>query len=90
MWINLKNNWVLFILKMSVFRGSLCIYNVTLRRVLLTVLAVEKQTVLADILWVCVCVCVSNLVFPARKAHAPCYISICALSDSTTFFHIIS
>jgi hypothetical protein len=32
----------------------------------------------------------SCLGYPAFKAHAPCYIVICDLSGSTSFFHIIS
>jgi hypothetical protein len=36
-----------------------------------------------------VCVC-SFSSYPARNAHAPCNIFICGLSDSSTFFHIIS
>jgi len=40
---------------------------------------------------VCVCVCVcSCLSFPVCKAHTPCYIAVCGLSDSKVFFHIIS
>ena len=30
-----------------------------------------------------------NIIYPARKAHAHCYIAICGLCGSTTFFHII-
>jgi hypothetical protein len=61
-------------------------YNVTQWCVSVTILAEEKQYVLANILWVCF----SNLVYPACKAHAPYNIFICALSGSTKFFHIIS
>ena len=43
-------------------------YNVTSRRVLLTIVAGEKQ----EAFWVSVC----SLSFPAFKAHAPCYIVI--------------
>jgi hypothetical protein len=37
-----------------------------------------------------VCECVSNLSYPACKAHAPNYIVICGLSTCTIFFDIIS
>jgi len=60
-------------------------YNVTLRRVRATLVAVEKQLVLR-ILNVCVC----SLRYPACKAHAPYYRVICGLPRSTVFFHIIS
>jgi hypothetical protein len=39
------------------------------------------------IFWMCVSAALS---YPARTAHAPCYIVICHLSGSTIFFHIIS
>jgi hypothetical protein len=58
-------------------------YKVTLRRVRVTTVAVEKQRVLYIL-------CVCSLSYPARKAHAPCYILICGLSGPTSFFHIIS
>ena len=44
----------------------------------------------------CVCVCVSvyvcgiSLIYLARKAHAPYYTAICALSGTTILFHIVS
>jgi hypothetical protein len=38
----------------------------------------------------CVCVCVFSFSHPPYKAHAPYYIVICCLSDSTIFLHIIS
>jgi hypothetical protein len=33
---------------------------------------------------------VSVACYPARNAHAPCYIGICGLFGSTVFYHIIS
>jgi len=51
-----------------------------------TIVALEKQELLGYIFWVCVC----NLSYPSRKAHAPCYIVIFVLSGCTIFFHIIS
>ena len=42
-----------------------CKYNVILRQVRATILAVEKCVC------VCVCVCVCSLRYPARNAHAP-------------------
>ena len=34
--------------------------------------------------------CICSLTYPACSAHAPYYIVICGLSDSTVFFHIVS
>jgi hypothetical protein len=48
---------------------------------------VEKQYISHT---VCVCVCVSNLSYPACKTHEPYYIVTCGLSSSIIFFHIIS
>ena len=39
---------------------------------------------------VCVCVCVCGLDYPTSNGNMLCYIVICGLSGSTTFFHIIS
>jgi len=36
------------------------------------------------------CVCVSNLSYPARKAHAPCFIVMCVLSGEAIFLHTVS
>jgi hypothetical protein len=70
-----------------------CTYNVTMRRVHKTIVAVEKQQVLHIRLCVCVCVCVCvfacNLAYPACNAYAP-YCVVCGLSGSTIFFDITS
>jgi len=59
-------------------------YNVTLRRVRLTIFAVEKQYVLSIMgLYSC-------LVYRAWKAQGLNYIVICGLSGCTVFLHIIS
>ena len=51
-----------------------CTYNVTVRRVCATIVAVEKQWVLHN-LSVCVCVCVCSLRCPACNARTPyCYV----------------
>ena len=57
-------------------------YNVTLRRVRVTIVAMSSIIYSED-----VCVPLSYLVC---KAHAPYCTVICSLSGSTTFFHIIS
>ena len=59
--------------------------NATLRRVRVTIVAVEKQLIL-HILSVCVC----SLRYAACGAHAPYYTVICGLYDSTIFFQILS
>jgi hypothetical protein len=41
------------------------------------------QAVSTTTYWVCIC----TRSCPACKSHAPCYISICALSGSMAFFH---
>ena len=65
-------------------------YNLTLRRVLATIVAVEKQYVLYIlIVCVCVCVCVCVLYPFVSSMQCACVIFICGLSDSTVFFHII-
>jgi hypothetical protein len=67
-------------------KNSKCTYKETLRRVHITTVAIEKLQVL-NIMNVCLYHC---LIYAAGKAHAPCYIVVCGLSGSTTFFHIIS
>jgi hypothetical protein len=57
---------------------------VTLTRVRVTTVTVEKQK--NYIFWVYVC----SLSYSACKAHAPHYTVICGLSGFTVFFHIIS
>jgi hypothetical protein len=57
--------------------------DVTLRRVRVTIVAVEKPKVL-HIPSVC------SLSYPECKAHAPHYIVICGLSGCTIVYHIIS
>jgi len=52
-----------------------CTYNVTIRRVLVATVAVEKQKVL-NFLSVCLCVCVSSRSYPASKVHVPCCIHV--------------
>jgi len=59
-------------------------YNVTMRRVRLTTVGMEKHYAL-HILSFYLC-----LNYPTCKAHAVYYAVICDLSVSTTFFHIIS
>jgi hypothetical protein len=56
-------------------------YNITLRRVRVTTVAVKCL-----IFRVCAC----SLVYPAHKAHMPYYILIYDLSGFTTFYHISS
>jgi hypothetical protein len=81
-----------------------CTYNVTMRRVHETIVAVEKQYVLhiglcvrmLACIWVpghlgvCMRIRAYSLANPARNAYAPyCYV-ICGPSVSTIFFDIIS
>jgi len=65
-------------------QDSQCAYDVTLRRRLIIIIAVDKQTVLNVVSYVC------SLNFPARRARAPCFIAVCGLFACTIFFHIIS
>jgi hypothetical protein len=58
--------------------------KVTLRRVRVSNVAVEKQCVLH---FGSVCFCSLN--YPTRQAHAPCYVVTCGLSGSTIYFHVI-
>ena len=60
------------------------VYNVTLRHVRVTTVAVEKQWVLHN---VSVCVFVAIVV---RRPKLMRHIVICRLPRSTLFFHIIS
>ena len=73
-------------------RGNVHV-NVILRRVRVTIVAVQKQEVL-HIRNMCVCVCVSvgicSLSCPECKTRALCYIVVCGLSVSTTFFSTLS
>jgi hypothetical protein len=69
----------------SIREDTQCTHNVIFKRVRVTIVAVEKQLVQHYIR----CECVCSLSYPARKAHAPCYIVICGLSSSTALFHII-
>jgi TRAP-type uncharacterized transport system fused permease subunit len=55
-------------------------YNVILRRVYETIVAVEKQLVLK----------ILSLCYPICKAQMPYYFVICGLSGSFLFFHIVS
>jgi len=63
-------------------------YNVTLRRVRATIVAVEKQYVLHN-LCVCVCVCVF-VALDIQHAMRMCHIVIRGLPRSTSVFHFIS
>jgi hypothetical protein len=79
-----------------------CTYNVILRRVRKTIVAVEKHYIYIYIyiyiLRVCACMCLPGRVCvcmriraysvfnPARNAYAPYCDVICVLSGSTTFF----
>jgi hypothetical protein len=56
--------------------------KVILRRVRLTTIAVENKCYIFS-------VCVCNLSYPSRKAHAPHYILIGTLSGSVVSSHII-
>jgi hypothetical protein len=59
-------------------------YKRTLRRVRTTVVAVENNKYFIFRVRVC------SLSYPSSNALAPYDIVICGLSDSTTFFHILS
>ena len=73
-------------------------YKATLRRVSLTIVAVEKQQALNSMcvcvcvcVFVCVCVCVcvySCLSYPVCKTHAPYCTVTCGLSACNILFHI--
>ena len=54
-------------------------YNVTLRSVPVTIVAVENQKSITY------SECVCSLIYPECKAHAPYYIFICSLSGPTIF-----
>jgi len=60
-------------------------YNITLRHICATTVAVEKQKV-SYILSACVC----NVSYLACKVYVVYYIVICGLSGFTTVFHTIS
>jgi len=60
-------------------------YNVTLRHILETIVAVEKLYYI-----LCVCVCVGGLSYPACNAHAPYCQDVQRTSAVQYFFHIIS
>jgi hypothetical protein len=63
--------------------GSVSI-NVILRRVRITIVALEKPYVLQ------ILACVCSLIQPTFNVFAPCNIVICGLPCSTVFFHIFS
>ena len=58
-----------------------CTYNVTLRRVRVTIVAVEKNRNKYYIFWVCV----FSLSYPPCQAHGPHYTVIRGLTGSTIF-----
>jgi hypothetical protein len=60
-----------------------CKYNLTLRSISLTIVAVGKQEIL-HILSACL------EPYPTSKAHRPNYIFICGLFDYAVFFHNIT
>jgi hypothetical protein len=57
-----------------------------LKRVRVTIFAVEKQEIL-NIMYVCLYSCVG---YPSCKGHAPYYIGICGLSGCTVIVCITS
>ena len=65
-------------------QGRQCTYNVTLKHVHITTVAVEQQYVLHNLSTN------FSLRYPASKAHALYYIVICGPSGYTAFFYIIS
>jgi len=71
-----------------------CVYNVTLRPVCATVVAVEKHLVLHNLcVCVCVCVCVYVCVFVAlsiQRAMRMRHIVIFGLPRSAKCFHVMS
>ena len=69
---------------MKFLQDRQCTYNVTVTRILVTTVEVEKQKYY--IFRVCVC----SLSYPARNAHEPYYTAICGLPRFTMFLHIIS
>ena len=62
-------------------RERKCAFNVTLRRVLEIIVAVEKEQV------VDIRSCIFSVNNPACKAHAPCYV-VSGPSGYSVFFHI--
>ena len=62
--------------------------NVTLRRVRVSSVMVQKQYVLGTVIAYVSVVC--GLSYQTCNGHAPYCIVICGLSGSTIFFHIIS
>jgi len=60
------------------------VYNVTLKRVRITIVAVQNQT------YYIFRVCVYSLSYLARRAHASYYIVICGVPGCIMIIHIIS
>jgi len=74
-----------------------CTYNVTLRRVRATIVAVEKQYYTTCVcvcvcvrvcVCVCVCVCICSLRYPACNAYAP-YCHLCPTTLYKLFTHYL-
>jgi len=69
-------------------QNSQCTYNVTLRRVRVTIVVVEKQSVLHILcVCVCVCVCVCRVDLGIQHAMRMRHIVICGLPGFTIFYH---
>jgi len=89
-WGGEERYWILVHVTDSKFMEAIeeqdrqCTYNVTIRRVRVTIIAVENNVYL--LFWVCFCIIVNV----ARKAHEPYYIVICGLYGCSIYFHIIT
>jgi hypothetical protein len=61
-----------------------CTCNITLRHIHVTIVAMEKQSV------VHICVCACSIAYPAYNSYAPYFVIICGSSGATIFFNIVS